>query len=145
MLIQYKKNIYKLQFKKPYQEGKNSLGNRKSNITGCWDKFGLYFIKENGRLVYIGKSSHNLHKTMYRHFEKWECRDWWKEQYTLRSLTSMYNLNDTEKVYTVSFLVTKPGDEKELEKILVVKHNPRDNKVKYLMYKRELETKDLPF
>lgn len=39
----------------------------KSNFRTAVNQSGIYLIKENGKLVYVGKSGYNLYKTMHRH------------------------------------------------------------------------------
>jgi hypothetical protein len=56
--------IYKTKFLPPYDEnGKTNFPSRK--------RTGVYLIKENGIIVYVGYSGKDLYKTMYRHFEQW--------------------------------------------------------------------------
>ena len=52
----------------PYNE------NDKPAIKSSWEKSGIYIIKQNGKIVYVGQSGYNLYKTMYRHFQSWDSR-----------------------------------------------------------------------
>ena len=49
----------------PYNE------NDKPAIKSSWEKSGIYIIKQNDKIVYVGQSGYNLYKTMYRHFQSW--------------------------------------------------------------------------
>jgi len=79
------------------------------------DKSGVYFIKENGRLVYIGHSGYNLYKTITRHFQQWDNRQQ-RVTYTPGAAN-----------YQVKAILTSPTEAPILEDQLIKKFNPRDN------------------
>ena len=62
----------KLTYRKPYKKTKGVVK------TSSWVKLirefsGVYYIRERGKLVYIGEShTGRLKKTMLRHFQSWE-------------------------------------------------------------------------
>jgi len=98
---------------------------------------GVYLIKENGKLVYVGHSvgistSSNLRKTIYRHFQQWS------ENSKTRSGTlyhTTYKTRMKRNRYTVRVVFTNNKDQTlKLERALIIKYNPRDNKLKYETY-----------
>ena len=86
---------------------------------------GVYLIKENGKLVYVGMSGGALYKTLYRHFEAWHHPD--QEVVTYQSRMK-------KNKYTVRCVLCKPGQAVRLEKYLILKLTPRDNEIKYTNY-----------
>jgi len=129
-------------FLPPYRDGRTSFP--KTN-----KRSGVYLIKENGKLVYVGMSKTNLYKTLYRHFETWSS----KHQVVTTYVNKLHRFN-----YTVRVIMTTPPQAIRLERALIKKYNPRDNSEKYKAYeldfydrqtvktfrKTEVETKD-PF
>lgn len=112
------------------------------------NKPGVYLIKENNQIVYVGYSGYNLYKTMYRHFQSWDS-----PQY--RAVYSKNNNNIKVRV-----LYCLPSQAKKLEQALIQKYMPRDNQNKIYKYgysKNEkkliknfdneelISNKDLPF
>ncbi len=87
---------------------------------------GVYLIKENSKLVYVGMSVSNLYRTLYRHFETWNHRS--------QQVVS-YKDNLDKKKYTVRVVYCTPKQTVSLEKALIIKHKPRDNDNKYTQYK----------
>ncbi|MFA6918437.1 MAG: hypothetical protein WC285_06485 [Candidatus Gracilibacteria bacterium] len=86
---------------------------------------GVYLIKENAKLVYVGMSGGNLYKTLYRHFEAWNHPD--------QEVVS-YQSRMKKNKYTVRCVLCKPGQAARLEKYLILKFKPRDNEIKYNNY-----------
>ncbi len=106
-------------FNPPYYNG---------NRTTYWqtkERSGVYIIKENNKIVYIGRSGSNLYKTLYRHFETWTHRT--------QEVVSYKHLLKRNK-YTVSVILTTPKEANSLEKALILKHRPRDCEQKYEIY-----------
>ncbi len=105
--------IYGMQrsrFAPPY----TAEGNR--TFADTWGKPGVYLIKNStGQLVYVGFSTNNLARTMYRHFRKWDGRK------------SVY----LGPGYTVRVILTTPAQAARLEKYLIKKMQPRDNDLIY--------------
>ena len=99
----------------PYNEnGKPSL-----KILNKKFSTGVYFIKSKrtGKIIYIGFSSSNLYKTIYRHFQTWnDSRD-----------RIVYNKTG----YQVRIIFTPPKRAAELERYLINKMQPADNVQKY--------------
>ena len=84
---------------------------------------GVYLIKENGKLVYVGASAKDIYKTMYRHFEHWSHR--WQK---------VISYKGRRRNYTVRVIYCTARQAERLERALVMKHQPRDNEVKYKLF-----------
>lgn len=97
-------------------------------------KFGVYFIKDNAtnEIVYIGNSSTNLYKTIYRHFQEWNDR---------RQFRNIYN----KYGYTIRIILTTPTQAPKLEAYLIQKMQPKDNQIKYdnATYFKDIKLKDI--
>lgn len=109
----------KYKFLPPYQKP------GKTSYPETIKKSGVYLIKENGILVYVGMSGNNLYRTMYRHFEAWYHKQ--QEVVSYQSRLSRHK-------YTVRVILCTPAQAARLERYLVLKHNPRDNDLKYKGY-----------
>jgi excinuclease UvrABC nuclease subunit len=109
----------KFKFLPPYK----GLG--KTNLPATKNRPGVYLIKENGKLVYIGMSGSNLYRTPYRHFEAWS--------HPYQEVTSYQSRLKTRK-YTVRVVLCTPAQAARLERALIIKHQPRDNDLKYKGY-----------
>ncbi len=84
---------------------------------------GVYLIYKNSQLVYVGYSSYNLYKTMYRHFQRWNDPT---------QVRVIYNPNDPG--IKVRVIYTTAARSKKLEKALILKYAPKDNPEKYKNY-----------
>ena len=88
-------------------------------------KSGVYIIKnKDGVYLYIGSSDKDVYKTCYRHFQKWSS---WQPVVTYAG--DIENL-----LLRVVYCTVKQA--RALEKKLIWKHSPRDNK--YLYEEEEL-------
>lgn len=87
----------------------------RSNFRAYAGKSGVYIIRENGKVVYIGFSGKDLYKTMHRHFETWNAK-----QYVV-------TYKGNRKKYTVQIFLTAPAKAMVLEQALIAKYKPRDN------------------
>ncbi|WP_052592666.1 GIY-YIG nuclease family protein [Aureispira sp. CCB-QB1] len=107
-------------YKKIPRNGKNGI----TNLTEYRYKKGVYFIYENGKLVYIGSSASDLYKTISRHFQNW------KDTRQLRRISYRQKLGKKSYTFSVKLMPrhSKKGIEKEEYK-LVNKYTPRDNKL----------------
>ena len=94
----------------------------KTNFPKAQNHSGVYLIKENGKLVYVGYSAKNLYKTMYRHFQQWHHN--YQE-----AITYVNKLNRHK--YLVRVIYCTPQQAQRLERALIIKHKPRDNDMKY--------------
>lgn len=101
----------------------------KTTFRATFKKSGVYLIKENGKLVYIGMSAKNLYRTLYRHFEKWHHSS--QEVVTYENKLKRNN-------YSVRVVLCTANQADRLERALIIKHKPRDNENKYDQYKLTL-------
>ncbi len=108
--------MIKTKFKSPYTPSGSTTLTKD-------DKTGVYIIKENGKVVYIGVSLRNIYKTLYRHFENWI--------HSKQDVTN-YDINAHKYSYRVVFCT--PSQAHVLEKILIKKLKPRDNRHKHESY-----------
>jgi excinuclease UvrABC nuclease subunit len=111
-------------FQKPYK----STG--RTTFPEMINKSGVYLIRENSRLVYVGMSQTNLYRTMYRHFETWN-----HSGQGVITYAGKMKKND----YTVRVILCTKAQAARLEKALIKKHRPRDNENKYKSYELVLE------
>ena len=112
----------------------------KPAIKSSWKKSGVYIIKQKGKIVYVGRSSYNLYKTMYRHFQAWDSAQ----------TRATYNAKGNKrKDIKVRVIYCTPNQALEQEINLTKKHNPRDMKYKYkeekISSKAEKSYKDTDF
>lgn len=108
----------------PYQ------ANGRTTFPETVNRSGVYLICENGKLVYIGYSATNLYRTMYRHFQKWNHRG-----------QPVVTYAGSAKKYTVRVVLCTPAQAARLEKALIIKNRPRDNRDKYRGYTLDLQDK----
>jgi excinuclease UvrABC nuclease subunit len=94
----------------------------KTNFPQTANRTGVYLIKENGVIVYVGFSGYNIYKTMYRHFQSWRHKT--QEVVSYKSRMSY-------KEYSVRVVYCTAKQAAALEKALIKKHKPRDNEMKY--------------
>lgn len=92
------------------------------------NKPGIYIIKEDNQIVYIGYSSNNLYRTLYRHFQQWTGG-----RGESKAGVSYKNRMHLHK-YTVRAVITTPTQAPKLEAALIEKHQPRDNELKLKKY-----------
>jgi excinuclease UvrABC nuclease subunit len=108
------KILYRSKWFKPYRNKKPTLPSK------YYNRAGVYIIrsKKTKKPVYVGYSANNLKKTLYRHFQNWNDRQ--QDRF-------IYDKNKYElKIYRTG---TKTAA--RLEKYLIDKLKPRDNKLKY--------------
>lgn len=77
---------------------------------------GVYLIKHNGVIVYVGYSSTNLYRTLYRHFQRWD-----------HPSQQVVTYAGAAGVFSVRVLLCSPSQAKKYEVALVRKYRPRDN------------------
>lgn len=99
--------IEKTRFQPPY----NAEG--KTVFPGTRGRPGVYLVKEAGNIVYVGHSSSDLYKTMYRHFQSWHDKQ--------------YRATYPKTGPTVRVVLTTAAQAPRLEAALIRKHRPRDN------------------
>lgn len=103
---------------------------------------GVYIIKRNGKIIYVGMSKSNVYKTLYRHFQIWN--DNREEARTSKNPYSRYyervtyytktNKANNFLEFSVRIVLCTPKQAEHLEKMLILKYNPRDNGTKYVKY-----------
>jgi hypothetical protein len=111
-----------------------------TNFADVRKKKGVYMIKENGKLIYIGSSAADVYHTLMNHFHKWEEG---KPEYGQgRRLTYVDNLTKIDDFqYTARVIVTPTAAKAhDLEARLIKKYKPRDN-----YYYPEVEEEEAPF
>lgn len=106
---------YNLSFRPAYIENKCSLRNVNK-------KQGVYFIRENGQIVYIGMSRSCLYKAMYRHFQEWSDS---------REFANRVTYKNKLKHHTYDVSVVLTDDPLVMEKVFIIKCKPRDNRNKF--------------
>jgi len=93
---------------------------------------GVYLIKHNNEIVYIGYSAGSLYKTVTRHFQSWNDRHQVRVTYP-----------QTE-AYKIRIVYTRTGTQAaHLERALILKYKPKDNPNKYDSYLFSDSEKDL--
>lgn len=97
----------------------------RTTFTNTQHKAGVYLIKENGVVVYIGYSSTNLYRTMYRHFQQWK--------HPYQEVTTYANRMSANQ-YTVRVILTTAAQAPKLEGNLIQRYQPRDNDLKLKAY-----------
>lgn len=114
----------KFKFIPIYQEADRN----KTNISFATGKSGIYLIKEDNKIVYVGHSASNLYKTITRHFQTWNDR---------QQDRIVYPKNKRHR-YSVRIIFTTPKQSGRLEMYLINKMRPRDNEKKYETYQQTL-------
>jgi hypothetical protein len=125
--IQEMKRTLQTRFVDPYKVNKS--GRLVSNIgvlNPALKQSGVYLIKSkrSGKIVYVGYSTSQLYRTLYRHFQQWKDIS--------RTVQTRFTYSKTG--YTVRVIFTTPARAASLEKYLIMKLQPRDNSLKYEMY-----------
>jgi excinuclease UvrABC nuclease subunit len=110
---------------KKYKSFPPYLANGKTTFPNTKEKPGIYQIFEAGKLVYIGMSTKNLYKTMYRHFESWHHRSQPVISYADRMKRNRY---------TVRVTLCTALQAVKLERLLIKKYKPRDNSQQFDIY-----------
>ena len=110
----------KSRFKKPY----TAAG--KTNFPETQGKFGVYIIKKDGIIDYIGYSQYDLYKIMYRHFQDWKN----KPSTKFPQKRTTYSKNMRSRI-TVRVVLTTKLQALRLEKALIVKYKPKNNEIRY--------------
>lgn len=88
-----------------------------TNIAWAKGRSGVYKIFRNKKLVYIGHSTYDLYKTVTRHFQKWD-----KKQYRVTYYKEKYS-----QKFQVQFGLCDAKWAVRLERALIKKNKPKDN------------------
>lgn len=102
---------------------KNSKGELKKaffTLKKFKNKSGVYLIrnKKTKKIIYIGYSETQLYFTLYRHFQSWNDKA--QERF-------VYD----RKNHEVALILTTPKKAALIEAVLINRHKPKDNKLKY--------------
>jgi predicted GIY-YIG superfamily endonuclease len=110
-------------FFKPYNDKKTVCTLKSSGA-------GVYIIKQENKIVYIGYSSTDVKKTMYRHFQKWtDLRSTFgRASQPYDRITYHNRFNNDE--YKCKVIFCTPKQAELLEQALILKLKPRDNSLK---------------
>ncbi len=112
--------LKKSRFIPVYKEIPSGSRNGKTNITWARGRKGVYIIKENNRIVYVGSSESDLYKTAMRHFQEWNDRE--------QPGRITYRNRLRKNKYTIRIVEVSPKSRiRLLEAKLIERHNPRDN------------------
>ncbi len=117
--------LYRSKWFKPYKNNKLTLPSK------YYSKAGVYIIrsKQTKKPVYVGYSSNNLKRTLYRHFQVHNDR--YQQRF-------VYDKNK----YEVKIYRTGSKTANRLEKFLIDKLKPKNNKDKYPSLFKEGETEN---
>jgi hypothetical protein len=116
-------------FQPPYQ------GPRKTTFINSRWQSGVYLIMENDVLVYVGYAGECLYRTLYRHFQGWTDKNYNGSKVAPPSYRVSYRNKMAVNTYKVRLIHCSKKQAARLEKILILKHDPRDNRIKYEQYK----------
>lgn len=109
----------KSKYFEPYREALNKNG---ETIFKCTLKrakrAGVYFIMEGKKIVYVGMSSTNIYKTLYRHFQNWNDK---------RQNRKVY----PKTGYKIRVIFCSKVQAERIEKHFVIKISPFDNKDRF--------------
>ena len=108
----------KSNWKDPYKKDKGKIS---TNFRNTFEKSGVYIIKDKktNKILYVGGSSNNLYRTMYRHFQSW----------TDKQKRATYSKFGTK----VKVILCSPQKAHSLEIQLTKKLKPRDIDYKYTL------------
>ena len=116
----------------PYFPPAKTGGKFRAQMKGDWGKgtAGVYFIRHKATkaVVYVGMSTGQLKKTIYRHFQDWNDK-------TRNALWGSSERKSYPKAgYELRFIETTPQQAQRLEKYYIGKLEPKDNAEKYKEY-----------
>lgn len=111
----------------PYTKNKN--GKLVATIIDCWtcSEAGVYLIrnKRTEEIVYVGSSTTQLKKTIYRHFQQWTDRQAKTgKQFERKTYPKQGH-------YQIRFFKCTAAQALKLEKAFIHKYQPKDNPLKY--------------
>ena len=121
-----KRHLKATRFFKPYT---GRTINLKSTGTG------VYIIKKNDKVLYVGMASKDVARTLYRHFQTWTDN---RSSYTKKNQIFERVTYKGENMDLFLIKVIYCPTEREasiLEQLLVLKLKPRDNEQKLYLFK----------
>lgn len=95
---------------------------------------GVYLIKRNAEIVYVGLSYSDVKRTIYRHFQKWTDR---RTQYTKnnQNYERVTYVEENKNKFKIKVIFCSTIKECTLlEYLLIKKFKPKDNTLKKAMY-----------
>lgn len=107
-------------FRRPYRK------DGRTNFPDAKGRKGVYIIKVDGKITYIGHSGSDLYRTMYRHFQSWTDP-------TQRRVTYKGRVSRDRISVRVAYTNTA-RQAATLERALILKYKPRDNPDKLELY-----------
>ena len=116
------------------KSGKFELENKRASLLIKDKKSGVYIIKKNSKVVYIGHSKTDVKKTLYRHFQVWNDRRHPDNKKVSIHERVTYFGQDYDNFLIKVFFTNTARQAEELEKNLIIRLKPKDNEIKYLNY-----------
>jgi len=122
-----KKPLKATPFFKPYDGKKCTLKG-----TGS----GVYIIRKNGVIYYVGMSKNDVKQTMYRHFQLWnDYRNDWVKKVTGQNFDRVTYYNEDRSLFSCKVIFTPTAREAAiLEQHFILKFKPKDNTLKLLAF-----------
>tara|TARA_R100001163_G_scaffold35727_1_gene27453 strand:- start:1861 stop:2259 length:399 start_codon:yes stop_codon:yes gene_type:complete len=113
-------------WKEPY---KKVDGKIRTNFRNTYKKSGVYIIKDKktNKILYVGGSSNNVYRTMYRHYQEWSDQQ----------KRATYKKFGTK----VRVILGTKNQAYRLERYLTKKLDPRDIDYKYRQLELDLKDK----
>lgn len=116
------KTTLKTRFLRPYK------ANGRTTFPESMSRPGVYLIKLDGKLSYIGYSGSDLYKALYRHFQEWNDR----------GPRVVYPPQMRERCLVRVVYTNTAAQAAKLEKALILLHQPIDNPDKLERYQMKL-------
>lgn len=91
---------------------------------------GIYIIRENGVIIYVGMSQSCIVEALYRHFYYWKNDP---TRTTNFPRTTYYDKMGSNS-YDAAIFVTEKADAPKIERGLILSIQPRDNRERYQSY-----------
>jgi len=104
-------------FKKVYI---NNKINPDFKLKASGNQKGVYILRKNGKIVYIGYSGSNLYKTLTRHFQSWNDNN-----------QVRITFNKNERISARIIYTSTAEQAYKLEKALIKKYKPTENPQQY--------------
>jgi hypothetical protein len=126
MVKQTKVKISNIEFVAPFTSLNSASYYKKRTLAHHAKQAGVYMIKEDDRIVYVGMSQSNVVSSLYRHFYSWSDRGYNRNRH---HVTYFNKLDDHD--YKVVIITTSKEDAPRFEQSLIITLNPRDNIEQY--------------
>jgi heterodisulfide reductase subunit A-like polyferredoxin len=116
--------ISNIDFVTPFISNKSAGVYKRRTLAHHNKKAGVYLIKENENIVYIGMSQSCVVEALYRHFYEWNDVRQFANRVTYFNKLHKHN-------YQVVIMVTTKQEAAKLEQSMIITLNPRDNRERY--------------